>query len=150
MTFELTSNLPDFERGIFETFDDAMHVRVQDAMANRFATLVHENFGAGGTSRPTEWMPLTSRYALSHHDGDRTPTLQLSGDLQNSIQIFEGSPDHSAVFTDNEYAALHQWGDASTNLPARPFFPMTREGLSEYAVEQVTEAAITEFERALA
>jgi len=80
-------------------------------MAHRFASIVHNNFGFGGEDRPEAWPELGRGYADEFHGGQRVPTLILSGELQGSIQIEEGNPDHSSVFTNNEYAAAHQYGD---------------------------------------
>lgn len=149
MTFDLAFELPSFERDIFTTFGAEMKVRVQDSMAHRFAGIIHQNFGSSGEDRPHEWQTLSENYALDYHDGDRTPTLQLTGELQSSIEIEEGNPEGSSVFTNNEYAAAHQWG-IKGKLHARPFFPMNEDGeLTEYAKSEVVQAALGEYERAL-
>ena len=149
MTFEFTIDTTGIEREI-ESRMTEIKTGVQDSMANAFATMIHQNFGADGSSRPAEWLPLTSKYAIAYHDGDTTPTLILSGDLQASIQITEGNPEFSEVFTNNEYAAKHQWGDRENNLPARPFFPITSDGeLTPQAMDVVVAAANLELERQL-
>lgn len=129
---------------------ESAKVRIQAAMANRFASLCHANFGPTGESRPSEWPELSPRYAKEYHGGNQVPTLQLSGELQSSIQIEESNRDFSEVYTVNEYAEAHQWGDPTMRLPARPFFPMTIDGqLTEYAKGEVLAAADGELERIL-
>lgn len=150
MTFDLSESLDELAKDIMSDLDGDTRIRVQDAMAHRFASIVHNNFGDAGEDRSPDWIPLTKNYALDYHDGDTTPTLVLSGALQGSIKILEGNKDYSAVFTENPYAAEHQWGNPSRNVPARPFFPMYRNGtLTPYAQREVIAAGLKEFERAL-
>ena len=111
----------------------------QAAAANRFATIVHRNFGQTGEDRPTQWPSLSKDYANEFHGGSRIPTLFLTGELQQSVQIQDTNIEYSEVFTENEYAEAHQWGEG--NLPARPFFPMNEEGeLTTYSEWEVLRA----------
>ncbi len=120
----------------------------QSAMANRLATIIHHNFGFSGEDRPERWPALSADYAREFHDGNRIPTLQLKGDLQQSIEIDE-SLEKAVVFTDNPYAESQQYGDETKNLPARPFFPLAGDELTAYSEAQCIAAAEAELERIL-
>ena len=130
---------------------EEVRVPIQAAMANRFASIVHNNFGQEGEDRPTQWPMLSRNYANAFHDGSRIPTETLSGDLQSSIQIDETNPDAAVVWTDCPYAAEQQNGSA--HVPARPFFPIIGVGsgasLTPYTLDQVMRAAENEAERLL-
>jgi hypothetical protein len=72
------------------------------------------------------------------------------GDLQSSIEIDEMNPDESSVFTNNPYAMDHQMGVTERNLPARPFFPISEDGVvTDYTTEQCLRAAEIEINRVL-
>lgn len=127
---------------------ESIKIPVQEAMATTLRAITIYNFGSGGVARTTEWSPLSFGYAESFHEGDRTPTLVLHGELQNSIDMDASDPDHSRVFTDNPYAAIHQFGlvnEDGVQMSPRPFFPIdgTQEGfvLNEYAEHEVRLAA---------
>jgi len=135
---------------ISQELQNAIKMGVQNAMANRFATVVDNNFGDSGEDRPGVWPILTKRYADEYKGTDRTPNLQLMGDLQSSIEIDEMNPDESSVFTNNPYAMDHQMGVAKRNLPARPFFPISEDGVvTDYTTEQCLRAAEIEINRIL-
>ena len=137
----------DTDRMIDESLFDAIKVNCQAAMANRFASIVHNNFGFGGEDRPTPWPSLSSKYAKEFHGGNRVPTLQLTGELQSSIQIDDTKYEAASVWTDNEYASEHQYG--SEILPARPFFPMIGDSLTPYSERECVDAAQGELNRIL-
>lgn len=133
-------------------FTDGDAMRVQNAMAIPIADICHNNFGYSGQDRPKEWPPLSRGYAEEFHDGEQTPTLQLSGNLQGSISIDPSNGDYSRVYTDNEYAEEQQWGIPG-RLHARPFFPLVGDAnaseLTPFAVSEATSAAVAEVERIL-
>lgn len=87
------------------------------------------NFREGG--RPIRWRP--SRRAIAEHG----KTLVKSGRLQNNfVPRIEG---HSVVIGTNvEYAAQHQFGVRSKNLPARPFL-LVQDADIRYIEEVVQE-----------
>ena len=149
-TFEVNTNGWEGD----SAFWDNIKVVAQDAMAIRLSDIVLQNFGTEGIDRPTEWPQLHPVYAATHHDGDRTPTLVLSGELRSSIDVELGKPEYASVFTNCPYAAAHQYGESENpdqNLPARPFFPITEDGeLTEYAQAQLVEAAEQALARELA
>ena len=134
---------------------EGLRVPVQDAMATMLRTITLYNFGPTGVARPTDWADLSVGYAATHHGGNRTPTLELTGALKVSIETELGNPDHSTVFTTNDYAAIHQWGldnEQGFKMSARPFFPI--EGsednfvLTPYAENEIrlaAEQAISEY-----
>lgn len=135
---------------ISQELQNAIKMGVQNAMANRFATVVDRNFGDSGEDRPSIWPILTKKYADEYKSSDRTPNLQLTGDLQSSIEIDEMNPDESSVFTNNPYAMDHQIGVSEINLPARPFFPILEDGVvTDYTTEQCIRAAEIEINRVL-
>lgn len=128
---------------------ESVKIPVQEAMATTLRAITIYNFGAEGVARTDEWSPLSFGYAQVFHEGDRTPTLVLKGELRNSIEIDASDPDHSRVFTNNPYAAIHQFGlvnEDGIEMAARPFFPI--EGnqesftLNEYAEHEVRMAAV--------
>ena len=87
------------------------------------------NLGDTGIARPEEWAPLTTNYAAEYHDGNRTPTLILSGELRNGFVVdFDES---SATLTNTvPYADKHQFGDPIKGLPSRPFYPVDESGMN--------------------
>ena len=143
MTFELDISSMNLGEAIQAKFDE-VRVPIQAAMANRFASIVHNNFGFEGEDRPRNWPLLSFDYARKFHKGVDTPTEILSGDMMNSVRIDENNPDAASVFVDPsiEYAAEQQG--------MRPFFPMDVTGeLTPYAKDEVIRAAQNEAERIL-
>jgi len=122
--------------------------KIQGAAAFRFADIAFNNFGFSGEDRPEVWPILSASYAKEFHDGQRIPTLQLTGALQESISI-ESTPEMAVVYSDSEYALDQQEGNESTNLPARPFFPIVGEQITPYAEAQCLDAAQAELDRSL-
>ncbi len=136
VTLQLESS-PDFS----ELFDE-IKVKAQDYMAIAFSDVVLQNFGENGINRPNDWRILGEQYALDYHDGDRTPTLVLSGDAMRSINVRLGDYESSECFSDNEYLAEHQTGNPERGLPKRPVFPMYDNGeITPYTTEQCLNAA---------
>ena len=122
-------------------------VPCQAAMAKEFHRIVIANFEQdGGEDRPEEWEKLRYMYAEAVHGGDRTPRLQLSGDLLASIDIGDTEMDAASVFTYNPYASFHQnggvseFGGKSYNIPARPFFPIVGEEVTPYTTDKCVAA----------
>lgn len=133
-------------------FTEGDMTRIQNAMAIPLADIIFNNFGYGGQDRPVEWPVLSRGYAHEFHGGDETPTLQLSGALQDSVKIEPSNGEYARVFTDNEYAEAHQWG-VPGKLHARPFFPLFGDAnfseLTPFAESEVVSAANLEVERIL-
>lgn len=122
-----------------------LKIAAQDAMAIAFSDIVLKNFGEEGINRPTDWAYLTPNYAEEFHEGDRTPTLVLSGDLRAATNVELGNQDHASCYNDSDYAAEQQFGNPSKNLPARPFFPIVGTiddfELTDYAADKCFESA---------
>ena len=141
------------------TFDETELVRIaneqlppvkipcQAAMAWRFAEITHHNFGNDGEDRPALWPALTAKYAREFHQGVQTPKLILTGELQDSIKIDASHAEAATVFTQNEYATMHQFGDGP--VPARPFFPIVGSDFTPYTTAQCLESCATELQRRL-
>ena len=138
---------------------DDVKIHTQDAMANEFYEITMANFGPGeGENRPEEWPDLKQGYANEAHDGDVTPTLILSGDLQESITPLLGELESASVYTDSPYAN-HQWGFQTEfhgkviDIPARPYFPIVGDEnesvLTDYAAQKCLEAAQRAVDRKL-
>ena len=142
MTFELDISSMNLAEQIQAKFEE-VRVPIQAAMANRFASIVHNNFGFEGEDRPKSWPSLSFDYAQHYHRGVDVPTEILSGDMMNSVRIEENNPDAASVFVDPsiEYAASQQ--------ATRPFFPMLGGQLTPYAIDEVTRAAQNKAERLL-
>lgn len=144
----VTKNFSDGD--LHYLFTDGDMMRIQNAMTIPLADIVFNNFGYSGQDRPVQWPPLGGKYALEFHAGDITPTLQLSGALQESIKIEPSNGEYARVYTDNDYAELHQWG-VPGKLHARPFFPLYGdENMSEltpFSELEVMNAANAEVER---
>ena len=85
------------------------------------------NFGSSGLARPSEWSSLTSKYAKEYHDGDQTPTLELSGALKEGF-VWEIGDTVATLTNSVQYADAHQFGVSEIMLPARPFYPVNEDG----------------------
>lgn len=97
---------------------------------NDVKTVTIANFGDSGIARPHEWQILNERYAKKYHDGDRTPTLVLSGELVGSFQT-EVTPTFATLTNPTEYADEHlgSWAPNKTKkLPDRTYYPVTDDG----------------------
>ena len=55
-----------------------------------------------------------------------TKILMDTGILRGSI-LFQGHENDARVYTETTYAATHQYGDPSRNIPARPFLWLKAE-----------------------
>ena len=85
--------------------------------------------------RPSPWAPRKPTYIVkvNKKTGKKTkklddhPLLIKTGALRQSIDAKEQWPRNMVVVgSDREYASYHQTG--TKNMPARPFFPVDREG----------------------
>ncbi|MDE2097601.1 MAG: hypothetical protein KGL39_10170 [Patescibacteria group bacterium] len=135
---------------MLEHFAGGMRVEIkaqcQNAAANRFKDIAVNNLGYTGEARPEDWQILSYEYAKEFHDGNRIPTLILSGQMQESIKVDESNqPAFAEVVALSEYAYEQQHGNEENNLPPRPFFPMygrdDRAVATEYAESQCLAAA---------
>ena len=138
MNFELQIDGDAIQRAGEEMFQ-SLRQPMQAAMAEKFYEITRNNFGMSGEDRPTEWPPLSERYAKKV-DRDYA-TLFVSGDLEASINWSAANQEYSEVWSDSPLATVHQWGEG--RCPARPFMPILKSGeLTEYARLQVTDAAL--------
>jgi phage gpG-like protein len=141
---QFTITVENFEPELRHAFDQLQNRptalrQVLGAMAAKFKYLCMMNTGFSGIDRPHEWDALSPRYAKRVHRD--FATMDLTGNLMRSIRM-QVHPDYSEVFIapdDCPYASRHQWGDEI--MPARPFFPMTEDGLTPYAEQEVVSAA---------
>jgi phage gpG-like protein len=121
----------------------AAKVAGQAAMAEKFFEITRENFGNDGIDRPIEWPALSPKYAK--RVGREHATLFVSGELEASL-TWQSTPEYAEVFTDSEYAEVHQFGGGN-HIPARPFMPLKNASavedaeLTDFAAEQVIKAA---------
>lgn len=130
MNVALTIDEPGFIQSVKQCFEKAIPP-CETAMAQQFAEVAYENFDRD-IDRPIKWEKLKRGYAYLVHGGDRTPRLQLSGDLRDSILngVTASTGDGATVSTNIPYGALHQEGFVSYfegeeyDIPARPFMPI--------------------------
>ena len=139
MTATLDIDVAAFEQSIDAEFN-RVKIPCQAAMAHTLATIINHNFGDEGEDRPSDWKDLSWNYARRFHDGNTTPKLQLSGNLQASVQIDESGEDAAIVFTENDYATEHQYGSLDGKLSVRPFFPIVGGELTEYSTQKCVDA----------
>ena len=85
----------------------------------------------------TPWDPVSERYARrkqrgkaapSGRSGDRRPenVLELTRDMRTTLR-YQILGDELLFGSDRVYAATHQFGDGSRNIPARPFLGLSDE-----------------------
>lgn len=153
MEFSVTiSKSHDLENGLKYLITGSDEVRIQNAMAIPVADICYNNFGYDGQDRPHAWQPLSPSYAHEFHAGDQTPTLELTGALKSSIRISASNGEYASVYTDNEYASMHQWGIPG-KLHSRPFFPLvgdeSNSELTPFAQSEAIAAASAELGRIL-
>jgi tetratricopeptide (TPR) repeat protein len=80
-------------------------------------------------------------YELGNYDGA----------IEDFQTLHETNPEYAEVFTDVSYAAAQQGGNDSTNLPARPYMPVHKDGtFPAYTLQEVTEAARNQLFRSFA
>lgn len=111
---------------------------VEESMAERFFEMTLANFGIAGADRPKPWVPLSPAYAKKVKR--QIATLVVSGTLKNAVHV----TDKNRVEIENQdvpYAMAHQYGYATRNLPARPYFPIDDKGeCMPYTFSQLVEA----------
>lgn len=123
---------------------------VQFTMAQRFRDLTLANFGIAGVDRPVAWPPLT--YAYAQKMKREYASLFVTGRLHDAIQVGGSEGDSTTVSVSNSsvpYATVHQYGGGN-NIPARPYFPMDKQGnVMPYTFGEVVAAAQEELVRLL-
>lgn len=85
--------------------------------------------------RPSTWAPRK----VEPKDGHLL--LQQSTLLRKSINVTSTTNERVVIGSDRPYAAAHQLGSTTNNLPARPFLPFTADGaLTPRGATNVTAA----------
>jgi hypothetical protein len=128
---------------------EAIRPQVQDAMAQKLASLADDNFNGDGPEY-NQWPGLSMEYSTvvgrleatlvltsgesgrvnQHYKKETVPGL-----LRASTKVDSSDPDHSTVINDCDYAAYHQWG-------VRPFLPVDEDGtLTAFAEQEIRSAA---------
>ncbi len=122
-------------------------------IASKFKTITIENFGYSGIARTEEWPPLSNSTAGRKYQrkvGRSVATLEYSEDLFRSFRI-DVYPDFAEFYSLSDYASTHQYGDASRNIPARPFAPTIgtegNEVVNDYANVEIMNAVNQELQR---
>lgn len=124
-----------------ESFTSFLTRGERDAVLRKIGAILKrltvDNLGFTGPGRPSQWAPLSPRYAKRVKRPEAT--LDLTGDLLRSLRV--GSPDGEGidVYTDNVYAEAHQNGNPARNLPARPFFPILPDGSPTARTQNILE-----------
>ena len=126
-------------------------VELNRALGEEFMAITFSAFGAGGKNRPHDWPALSPKYqkAIGYFG---PPTLILDGYLSTSINILDLNSQYVEVGTDIEYAAAQQFGNPSSFLPARPYFPVVGSGpdsveLTDYARQRMENRLLAELAR---
>lgn len=89
-----------------------------------------------------KWAEWSKRYAKTRHGGHKL--LENEGNLYDDINhLVHGS--EVEIGTDMVYAATHQFGDVTRNIPARPYL-----GVSEDNESELEDQVERFFERAMA
>ncbi len=150
VTIKQDSMTPAVEKAIAGLTSGGM-VQLNRALADEFMAITFSAFGAGGTNRPAYWPDLSKKYQKAIQYFGR-PKLILTGELSTSINLLELNAQFAEVGTDTDYAAAQQFGDASRNLPPRPYFPVYGDGLgsvtlTDYAERRMREAALRQLAR---
>lgn len=74
------------------------------------------------------WADWSPGYAATRHGGHRL--LQNEGDLLDSINAL-ATADRAEVGTNLVYGAVHQFGFAAKNIPARPYLGLSSENAED-------------------
>ena len=144
MTVELEVDVSNFTQSLEQKFNE-IKVPVQQAMAEVFEVMVRMNIGAEeGEYRPSEWSPLSAKYAKRV----KRPyaTMKLTGTMESTIK--SGSDEDAGYVTcGTEYAGAHQYGEGK--MPERPFFPIAGGEFTEQAKDECLSAARIKLEEVL-
>jgi phage gpG-like protein len=133
---------------------DEIRIGCQSAMATAFKITAQNNLGTEGEDRPFAWKDLSNSPRGKKYQkqvGRSIATLYETGALAESIMVDESNqPESASVVCESEYGYDQQNGNADTNLPARPFFPMVNDEVTEYTTAKCLEAAQDRLETILA
>lgn len=119
------------------------------AMGTVFASLATRAFNEPSL-RPVAWKPLKDETVKEKaRRGLSEGVLKATGALMRSPRIVGITKTTVRVGTDRRYASFHQLG-VKGSLPARPFFPVDKDGnLTEKASKLVQIAAKRALDREL-
>jgi phage virion morphogenesis protein len=107
-------------------------------IGEELVTRILDSFEREATPYGAQWAPLKPETILGRARRFKTKKakqaavanpriLQDTGYLRSSIEIQSVGNDHVTVWSRAEYAAVHQFGSARKNIPARPFFPVRED-----------------------
>ena len=121
---------PDLKRKA-RALNDAGKKRALQAMGLATASLAMQAFTQPG-ARAAQWAPRKDD--LPH------ALLQKSTTLRKSL-VVRASATSAVISSDRPYAAVHQFGSQSKNIPARPFLPFDKGGrLTKLGTRRVENA----------
>ncbi len=97
--------------------------------------LTVQNFGYTGSNRPSQWAPLSEKYAKRVKRS--VATMDLTGKLMRSLRVSAPDGNSITVSSDTPYDEAQQNGNS--RLPARPFFPINHDGSATPYAQRVLE-----------
>lgn len=102
------------------------------AIAGVLKDNVAEAFATESSPDGKPWLPLSPKTLARRQRRGTWPgsILRETGDLAASISSSHGSA-HAIAGTNKIYAATHQFGDSSRNIPQREFLGISAEGRQE-------------------
>jgi phage gpG-like protein len=116
----------DYLRALDRAIEEGAR-KMAEAARDELRRSILSNFGRVGLYRPSVWPPLSPDYARRV----RRPyaTLLVTGRLRDSIRFEVTGTTVVAEVRDEDvpYASVHQYGGGN-NIPARPYFPIDRDG----------------------
>jgi phage gpG-like protein len=109
-------------------------VRILRAVGEQLKTLTQLSFRD----------PALRQFAWAPKKDGSPSNLMKTGMLVSSIRVTEVTASSVSIGTDRRYAAIHQLG--GKHMPARPFFPFTKDGhlvpFAAVKVERIIEKAL--------
>jgi phage gpG-like protein len=155
-SLNITYEIKGFDQAVWK-LNNVRQTLMWKAIGGEIVDMTHENMGADGGPRPAPWSALSPNYAK--RVTPPVPTLLRTGRLKNSIGHGPAGQNGTVVFSDCEYAAVHQFGSSSqlnlfskARIPARPYFPIQSAGaetqLTPYALHRLSNVVAQELAKA--
>lgn len=119
-----------------------LHSEIKEAVGEHIINSILDltTEGVSPVSGERKWKQLTKKYAERFHDGDRTPRLELTGDMKAALG-FKNTKDGIAVgimeSSQRPKADGHNNLSGESALPQRRFIPSTDQDFKSEIMNEV-------------